>query len=387
MITSLQAFKESLSGDKAREAKIRMLIQTTKEFLDAKSKAEEFELLKKESNKEVQQLLEKFNQTSVIANNTLIEVVYPFTSNKLKTKEYMDFIETSAATISEEFKKVHDEVVKLSTKMGDAVEYLRGTENKKGLPTGTLKKNESLISDVWDKVSNWFIAFKQKFNRLVSGAQEKFAEISAKAKQFKPVAEGKINESTDPSVDDIAAILEKAKKALEYAKEQTYYEELKAMKQEMIISLLKEFDAKSIAIDDKIISLISIAPKPKLDLGAYTEYITNAEKVDKAVAEMASNLMSIHTEIVETSGSVRHYKDDKDLPEGTFGATWDWVKKEVIPPATGSETPSRTVPTKESILSDVGSIIKKYWNKLKSFFVRFKVASKKCDDALSAISV
>jgi hypothetical protein len=156
-------------------------------------------------------------------------------------------------------------------------------------------------------------------------------------------------------------------------------EELAKMKQEQIIALLKEFDAKSIAIDDKIVRLISIEGKEKLDQAMYVDYITNAEKVNEGIAEMAMNLMSIHTKVIEVSGSVRHYADDTNLPEGTLDASFDWERKTVRPPA--SETPSEEV--KEGVMS----FFKNIWNSIKSFFGAFKVASAEVDVALDNIEV
>lgn len=378
MFTNLQSFKESLSNDKSNDAKLRMLIETAKEMMAAYNKAEEFENLKKEGNKEIEALLDAYNKTSIIANNTLIEVVKPYTSNRLNTKEYLSFVETSIDTIGADFKKVHDQVVILATKMSDGSEYIRANNNTKNLPTGTIIKNEGL-SDIWNAIGNWFVMFKQRFFKLISNVQSELNNIKIHASTFLPdeivTSEGKITENNDPSSDQVLALLEKAKKTLEHAKEQSYYEELGKMKENMVISLLKDFNAKGVVIDNKILALIKIQPKEKLELGLYADYITNAEKVNEGIAEMASNLMALHTSISEVSGSVRHYKDDSNSPEGTFDATFDYVNKKVIPPI--SDT---------TVKEGFGSIVKTIWNKIKLFFSNFKLASKKVDNALEALN-
>lgn len=365
MITKIKLFTESLSSDKSKDAKLRILIQNCKEMIEANKKAEEFEILKKNGNAEIEALLAKYDKISVIAEGVLIQVTQPYTINKLNLKEYLEFVETSVTTIGEEFKKVHDEIVNLSTKVSNAVEYTRTYNNPKNLPTGTLKQNENLVSDVWHTLQNWFIAFKQKFSRTISNAEQKLTSIANTAKMYMPA-----NESIIPTPDEVTEILKKAKETLEHAKEQAFYEELAQIKQEQIIELLKEFSAKSIAIDNKIITLVSMAAKPKLDQTMYADWITNAEKVDANIAEMASNLMAIHTKVIEVSGSVRHYANNNQrLPDGTFNAAFDWENKRV----------------KSPVAESLGNSFVKIWKLIKSFFGSFKRASVKVDVALNNI--
>lgn len=169
---------------------------------------------------------------------------------------------------------------------------------------------------------------------------------------------------------NIAAVLEKAKEAIALAKEEAYYKALAETNEAMIKSLLAEFDSKSIAIDDKILTLVKVEEKPALDMKTYIEKITNAEEVGEAVAKMATALMGIHTKTIQVSGSVRHIGDTSNSPEGTFDAHFDHETKTVIPPQANE---------------GVVSFLSKVWSKVKGFFASFKIASKQADNALAAI--
>ena len=117
---------------------------------------------------------------------------------------------------------------------------------------------------------------------------------------------------------NVENVLVKAKEAIELAQKQSYFEELAKVQEEQVIALLKEFNSKSIAIDDVILNLIRTESKPVLDTAEYEKNMTNAEQVGDAVALMSKALIEIHKNTVNVSGSVRQYKDDSNSPDGTF---------------------------------------------------------------------
>lgn len=172
----------------------------------------------------------------------------------------------------------------------------------------------------------------------------------------------------------IADVLTKAKEAIEISKTEAYYNELAATNEKMIMQLLEELNAKSVAIDDKILTLIKTEEKEAFDMKVYEEKITNAEAVGDAVAKMAKALMEIHKTTSTVSGSVRHIGDTSDSPEGTFNAHFDHETKTVIPP------------TSESVTNEgLSSWIMDSWKTIKGFFTSFRNASKSVDTSLAAI--
>jgi hypothetical protein len=172
----------------------------------------------------------------------------------------------------------------------------------------------------------------------------------------------------------IADVLVKAKEAIEISKTEAYYNELAATNEKMIIQLLEELNAKSVAIDDKILTIVKTEEKEAFDMKVYEEKITNAEAVGDAVAKMAKALMEIHKSTSAVSGSVRHIGDTSDSPEGTFNAHFDHETKTVIPP------------TSESVTNEgLSSWIMDSWKTIKGFFTSFRNASKSVDTSLAAI--
>jgi len=672
MITTINEFRkinESLSQDNERAAKIRTLIDLGRQMVENYKKAEEIAQLKAGKNAEINELLNRLNKTSVIAEGVLIEVYKPYETKRLANKEYFEFVNNAVGVIGEDFKTLSNAVKEISTKLTGGTSYIRTTKNTQDVPTGTLKANEGILSSAWNTIKEWFNAFKQSILALLPGIEDNLSQISKDVVRFEVMREGlkasenyvledvvngflkpyinevsdysldsdgtkvmlyvpakdvkfdikdqhatewnilqlgfqefcsvnglydgdvswtsdysdlvlsadtdivdmrqypresKVNESllsainqldnffmhkckdkdkqfayesdaeelladldasnwsdaidtdenkveellntwTDKakecgmkteskvnennkdysygtahlqdqnvklgenleSTDDliigqeycivdlgvnewnggykymgyinnvhdfsdtfdnftnasafsftndeinemielgqiafygdfvneelspeqiearnkysreykknrreqdrnIAAVLEKAKEAIVLAKEEAYYNALADMNEKMIKNLLNEFNAKSVAIDDKILTLVKIEEKESLDMKAYEAKITNAEEVGEAVAKMAKALMAIHTKTVTVSGSVRHIGDTANLPEGTFDARFDHETKTVIPP------------TNEGVVS----FLSKVWNKVKGFFASFKSASKQADTALAAI--
>lgn len=530
MITKISDFKinESLSGDRAREAKLQILIDTARQMIENYKKAEEFEQLKNEKNIEVKEVLERLNKTSVIAEGVLIEVIKPFQQKRFSSKAYFDFIETSVGTISEDFRLLSNEIKATSIKMAAEKEYLRLNKNTRNKETGTMSEG---IGDFYNNIKNWVKAFVSKLSVLLNKTERDLDIIMTKAKKFSSMVESastftntnsdyetsvvleqiewseihgqvhamlenyneelyyntdgistsnfanltndivnyikslNVNENVNEklsqdekehiislynngiSQSDIADqygynfndvlkvtkylghgswfndeeeerlgddpmskqyydrtlenlspeeerrlrrnrasrdsharrreqnknvenVLVKAKEAIKLAQKQSYFEELAKVQEEQVIALLKEFNSKSIAIDDVILNLIRTESKPVLDTAEYEKNMTNAEQVGDAVALMSKALIEIHKNTVNISGSVRQYKDDSNSPDGTFNARFDWENKTVIPP-TANE--------------GIGDYVKSAWNSIKRFFLRFKMASKRFDTALENI--
>lgn len=531
MITSINEWKqhnESLSSDREREAKLQTLIRLGREMLDAYKKADELKELKSIKNTEVTDLLNKLNETSIIAKGTLIEVFKPYTSNRLSSKAYLQFVEESVSTVSSDFQEIHNQIKIAARKISQESTTLRKTANTRNLETGTLKTNEGL-SDIWASIVNKLRSWMSKFNKLLNKTQQHLSDIETKAAIFVNITEGSIstadtyeevveellpegkyddpgyvtvckecgvteiehlgntdemfnfcpeceltegpieeiteaewerrdsnpnwmNESpleslkieegfvdniyirdldendqdimlndmnnmiikkfgrnslkiksalyeisfdlntlsvnNDENIDMIALnlgikpdvlisyldeiisknksmflydesllledlseeqrlarnkysreykqrkrnivkVLETAKETIELAEQEEYYKQLAKTNEKMIINLLKEFDAKSIAIDDKILTLVHSPESEVFDFNTYQEKITNAEEVGDAVALMAKALLDVHRQYFEVSGSVRQFKDDTNSPEGTMGATFDYEEKTV----------------------------------------------------------
>lgn len=462
MITKISDFKinESLSGDRAREAKLQILIDTARQMIENYKKAEEIEKLKNEKNIEVKEVLERLNKTSVIAEGVLIEVIKPFQQKRFSSKAYFDFIETSVGTISEDFRLLSNEIKATSIKMAAEKEYLRLNKNTRNKETGTMSEG---ISDLYTSIKNWVQKFVSKLSVLLNKTERDLDIIMTKAKKFSSMVESastftntnsdyetsvvleqiewseihgqvhamlenyneelyyntdgistsnfanltndivnyikslnvneNVNEDLSPEEErrlrrnrasrdsharrreqnkNVENVLVKAKEAIELAQKQSYFEELAKVQEEQVIALLKEFNSKSIAIDDVILNLIRTESKPVLDTAEYEKNMTNAEQVGDAVALMSKALIEIHKNTVNISGSVRQYKDDSNSPDGTFNARFDWENKTVIPP-TANE--------------GIGDYVKSAWNSIKRFFLRFKMASKRFDTALENITM
>jgi hypothetical protein len=445
MITSINDYKkinESLSKERERAAKLETLIKLGREMIDAYKKVDEIKELKKVKDDNIQELLTKLNETSIIAKGTLIEVIKPFKQNRLSSSAYFSFVENSVNVISADFKSISDEIKMAANKMSTASTTLRKTNNAKNKVTGEMTAEG--LKDVWAGVVKVLSGWMSKFGSLLNKTQKHLESINTKAAKFLTVTESltvtegfvdnifiadlydddqeiimrqiiqklelkfdtinmqevfqtiaslsfdlitlniniddnfyKFVEMTnlnsavvkdnidiviknntsmflrDESIlneelteDDrlarnkysreykqrqrnIVSVLEQAKETIVLAEESEYYTQLAKTNEKMIINLLKEFKSKSIAIDDKIISLVNTAASDKFDFSIYQEKITNAEEVGDAVALMAKALLDVHRNVVEMSGSVRQYKDDTASQDGTMGASFDYVNKTV----------------------------------------------------------
>lgn len=518
MITKISDFKinESLSGDRAREAKLQILIDTARQMIENYKKAEEFEQLKNEKNIEVKEVLERLNKTSVIAEGVLIEVIKPFQQKRFSSKAYFDFVETSVGTISEDFRLLSNEIKATSIKMSAEKEYIRTNKNTRNKETGTMSEG---IGDFYNNIKNWVQAFVSKLSVLLNKTERDLGIIMAKAEKFSSMVESakddviflktqlqkayeaggenmeynemygynqtvsfedwfkkeynptfNVNEDLSPEEErrlrrnrssrdsharrreqnkNVENVLVKAKEAIELAQKQSYFEELAKVQEEQVIALLKEFNSKSIAIDDVILNLIRTESKPVLDTAEYEKNMTNAEQVGDAVALMSKALIEIHKNTVNISGSVRQYKDDSNSPEGTFNARFDWENKTVKIPenaqndkhnymmlsrlksdceyflgfGNGSERQlhqgnvedqikmmkelwnnlpvkpewltmdeindyeAKMLQMKNGMNEGIGDYVKSAWNSIKRFFLRFKMASKRFDTALENITM
>lgn len=185
----------------------------------------------------------------------------------------------------------------------------------------------------------------------------------------------KVDVTVDIPVDNVllSEALVKASALIEDAENEKYFLELAKIKEQQVIAMLNEFKAKKLAIDDKVLSLIKIESKPTLDKAAFMDSMTNADIVTESVADMAQNLFSLYTKSFQTSGSVRQYKDDSGLPEGTLGASFDWIIKQVVAPVGA---------TKENKIVD---FVRNAVAKLKRYVSSFRIASKRADMALNEI--
>ncbi len=578
MITNINDFRkinESIEDDSQRAEKLAQLVELGKQMLENYKKAEEFAALKAEKNAEVQELLERMNKTSIIAESTLIEVYKPFQTKRLSSKEYFDFVNTSVGVINDDFKTLSESIKALSTKLTGGTSYIRTTKNTRDLPEGTLKTTESL-SDIWSSIKSWFTSFKESIINMLPGMESKLQAIKVQANNFNPttesvtnvtesisddkkyiledtiegflkpyideiadysldsdgttvllyvpaadvkfdisdqhapewnilniafqefckandlydfevtttdgytnlvlsadtdiidmrqypresmtnesaphvsdeeksmarkwwgdtlsindqkalltkhapfylgdtfranlydkdnatiydmwVAEGKpdyvlTNEALTPQqiaarnayskeykrtrreqAKNIATVLQKAKDAIEMEKKESYFNDLANTNEQMIKQLLAELNAKSVAIGDKILTLVNVAEREAFDMKVYEEKMTSAELVGDAVAKMAKALIEIHKTSSHTAGSVRHIHNTSDLPEGTFNAHFDHETKTVVPPTSEGKTNE-----------GLSSWLMDSWKTIKGFFTSFRTASKEVDAALASI--
>ena len=528
---------ESLSKDRANKAKLDMLIQAAREMMEYKEKAKQFAELKKSGNVELEQLLDDMEATSIVANGVLVEVIKPYETHRLDTKEYTKFVEDSIDTIGEGYKQMHDNALKLAETVKKGYAYTRTAQNKKGLDTGTL---ESL--DMFKKFASWIKEQISKFKNFLNSFKSDLTDIKSQALQFQNINEslygyalhgydnvkatdvhisqikwgdtvihngemktvGKndikydsfmgtslfgdnyksgtklvkkidfivpknIDESVYPGreskyknkivevlatsndlsylelfdktgftttsedyglyrnvqllledniitrfkdgrkyrynldstvdttqidmtdattgpVDNAPVVeaLEKAKEVIENAEQEKYYEELAKVKQKQVMDLLREFGAKKVAIDDKIVSLIEVQESTRIDMEKYQDYMMNADEVSESIADMATNLFGLYTKVSKVSGSVRQFADDQGLEDGTLNATFDYVFKTVTKPEDNLNNPKRT--TVEPVEEGIGSWIKKVWRGIKRFFSNFRISSKRVDIALKNIN-
>lgn len=369
MITKINNFilEASLSQQREEKAKIALLVQTAKEMVELYNKSEEFENLKKIQNIEIETLLDQMEKTSIIASGVLIEVIKPYETMRMSNKEYTEFVESSINMINEDYKKMHDKAIELNTKLSNGSKYLRFFNNSKKLPTGTLTSES--MGNILSTIKEWYNIFKKSVLSLLNSFNSNLDMIKQKALSFQQLNTNESVSSND--LNDVAVVLEKAKVLIETAEQEKYFLELAKVKELQVIKMLEEFKAKSVAIDDKIIQLIKIAPKNKVSETDYMNYMTNAEMVGEGVSDMANSLFSLYTKVSQVSGSVRQYADDSNSPDGTFNATFDYVFKTVRLPDAKSES--------------ISSFISNIAEKIKRFFSNFRIASKKVDNALNHI--
>lgn len=448
---------ESLSKDRANKAKLDMLIQAAREMMEYKEKTKEFAELKKSGNKELEELLDNMEATSIVANGVLVEVIKPYETHRLDTKEYTKFVEDSVDTIGEGYKQMHDKAIEIAKTVKKGFAYTRTAQNKKGLETGTLeslnlfKKFASWIKEQINKFKNFLTSFKnnlfniksqalqfQNINEAVyPGRQSKYknkiVEVLATNKdlsylelfdksgfssksedyglyrniqllledniitRFKDgrkyrynldtsidISEIDMTDATSGPVDNAPVVeaLEKAKEVINNAEQEKYYKELATIKQKQVMELLKEFGAKKIAIDDKIVSLIEVQESTRIDMEKYQDFMMNVDEVSDNIADMATNLFGLYTKVSKVSGSVRQFADDQNLEDGTLNATFDWVFKAVTKPEDNLNNPKAQV---EPVEEGVGSWLKKVWRGIKRFFSNFRISSKRVDIALKNI--
>lgn len=420
MITNYKLFKESLSSDRKSNMQMELLIKTCREMISNYDKADEFEQLKKNKNVEVQALLDKMNATSIIAKGVLIEVVKPYESNRLATKEYMEFVMTSKDAIDEEYVKMHAKAIELATKFADESSYLRFNKNSKNLATGTLVP-ENFVSNAF----KWaFNKFKNLITKFLAAFDSKLQQIAQQAKQFQTTLItteavtyyckdcgnstrdenskckecGSSNWQTEQTVfesnataPDLTEILTKAKEAIELAEQEAYYKNLARINEEHVKMMLSQFKAKAIAIDNILVSKTIISAKEKLSEVDYMNAITNAEIVGESVADMANSLLSLYTKSFQVSGSVRQYADDTNSPDGVLNATFDYVFKKVM---LSQDNPNHQVnqvnqeeKVHENKLTDaIASVVNTVFNKIKQFISMFKISNRKCDLALAELN-
>lgn len=176
---------------------------------------------------------------------------------------------------------------------------------------------------------------------------------------------------TQPDEDAIVAILEQAHKSIELAEEEKYYKALIESKEANVEKMLKEMNATKIAIDDKILSLVTRKESKYTDWSTYQEVMLTGKTVSSNVKGMAKSLFDTYEKVTQVSGSIRQFDNDADLPEGTTGATFDWVLKKVV--------------AKEDINENLMDIFKKVGRYIKNLFNKFFNFAKRANLALSKI--
>lgn len=502
--------------------------------------------------------------TSIVANGVLVEVIKPYETYRLDTKEYTKFVEDSVDTIGEGYKQMHDKAIEIAKTVKRGFSYTRTAKNKKGLETGTL---ESL--DLFKKFASWVKEQINKFKKFLATFKSNLFNIKSEALKFQNINEGQyfshldpennyytiedlkmnkvavindgniadlqflfknifnrdviddknkigytnndykyywiendiesprkfdkvfskinasntlpeiptqsiniflkqlneaiypgreskyknkiievlatnkdlsylelfdksgfssksedyglyrniqlllkdniitrykdgrkyrynldtsiditqidMNDATSGPVDNAPVVeaLEKAKEVINNAEQEKYYKELATIKQKQVIELLKEFGAKKIAIDDKIVSLIEVQESTRIDMEKYQDYMMNADEVSESIADMATSLFGLYTKVSKVSGSVRQFADDQGLEDGTLNATFDYVFKTVTKPEDNLNNPKRT--QVEPVEEGIGSWLKKVWRGIKRFFSNFRISSKRVDIALKNI--
>jgi len=180
------------------------------------------------------------------------------------------------------------------------------------------------------------------------------------------------NVDAQPDNDALVSILEHAKESIDLAEEQKYYEELAKSKEKRVKELMAEFNATKVAIDEKIISLVTVKDSKRVDWPKYQEMMLTAKSVDKDSKAMANSLFKMYNKVTEVKGSLRQYDDDANLPDGTFGATFDYVLKQVLAP-------------NQNVNEGIMDVIKKIGTGLKRLFNNFFKFSNRIKKSLNNI--
>ncbi len=386
MITSINEFRKIFESTETDEQKIARLIELCKTNIATVNKSKELKTLKDTKSSEVKKMLENLNNTSVIAKGVLVEIIKPFKSKRLSTTAYLKFIEDSVGIIGKDFLDLHNEVIAAATKVQTTVSHLRMTNNTKDKATGTI--SESLLSDIWDKIKGFF----SKLTSLITKTDIHLENIRLKAEKFAMIKEDVSTEDTNAvlSIEELLAIkkaknnaaskishqkrrdqnkaitdsLKEAINLVEIANELKQIDELKATQQAEIIQLLSELNGKSIAIDEKILTIVNGSTTEVLDMDEYQDKMANAQNVCQAVATMTTALLNIHTSEFNVSGHIRQHNDTSNSEDGTRNLHYNHDTRQV-----------------EGFVSGVKFV----WNKIKGFFNSFKDASHDCDEALANI--
>lgn len=379
MITKITDFKkylnESLSNDRMMNFKKKQLEDAARQLIEAMKKLEIAEIARKQQNEIVKNVLQELDTHSIVCQGVLIQMVNGFESTRTDMKGYNEFVQSSIDTLGAQYMEMHEKITQIATKENPDLPYITTAKNTKNLPTGvveegvmtSIKKGFHLIVS---KIKSFLRISKVEVEEIQDELDRYISPNDQETDHFVPF----YNESleTEPQSEAIANALTEAKKLIEQTEEEKYYEELVKSKKQEIMNLLKEFNSKKYVIDEKILSVVTRKGGPKLSESEYRDKMINAEEVGEHVAEMAQSLFSLYTKTFEVSGSIRQYSDDTNLPDGTLGATFDWVFNTVTPPD-------------NTVSEGVSSFIMRAIRKIKSYISNFRLASRRCDMALNQI--
>jgi hypothetical protein len=404
MITSILKFKkmlnESLSNDRATNIKKKQLQDAASQLVEAMKKLKIAEIVKKEQNEVMKGLLSELNTHSIVCQGVLIQMIGGFESTRTDMKGYNDFVFTSIDTLGEQYMEMHSKMIELSTVDKPESSYIRADANKKNIPNGII---EGLGDSIIKGISRLIIKLKS----FLTISKKEVEEIKSELESFNLNSEDlddhdnniikqiedenmgkdgympgynesrrkrRINEDleSNPQTEAIQNTLKEAIKLIEETEQEKYYIALVETKKTEIIKLLSELNGKKYAIEDKILSIVQMKGGPKLTESDYVSKMSNAEEVGSEIADMAQSLFSLYTKSFQVSGSLRQYGDDTNLPDGTLGATFDYIFNTVIPPET-------------NVSERVSSFLLRAIRKIKSYISSFKIASKRCDLALNQI--
>lgn len=109
--------------------------------------------------------------------------------------------------------------------------------------------------------------------------------------------------------------------------------ELKAEEEQLkeeAIKLFEELNLLDIVVNDKIYKLYSMK-RTYLSATEFQKAITTVENVGEDIANTMSDIIAQTISEFDVAGSVRQFKDDSNLPDGTLGAHFDHETKRVVP--------------------------------------------------------